>query len=131
MNFGDNILIICTYQELMKQYRKILKEHHLNIDIEVMDNRYGKDMSKIFEYVAQFQKKGKEVIITRGFLAQQIGAHLPFKVLETISARQICFVRYIRWLEKATPWAWWKASLCEGCKTGCRNFKYLFKHLFS
>ena len=100
MNFGDNILIICTYQELMKQYRKILKEHHLNIDIEVMDNRYGKDMSKIFEYVAQFQKKGKEVIITRGFLAQQIGAHL----------RQICFVRYIRWLEKATPWAWWKAS---------------------
>ena len=48
MNFGDNILIICTYQELMKQYRKILKEHHLNIDIEVMDNRYGKDMSKIF-----------------------------------------------------------------------------------
>ena len=82
MNFGDNILIICTYQELMKQYRKILKEHHLNIDIEVMDNRYGKDMSKIFEYVAQFQKKGKEVIITRGFLAQQIGAHLPFKVIE-------------------------------------------------
>ncbi len=39
-------------------------------------------MSKIFEYVAQFQKKGKEVIITRGFLAQQIGAHLSFKVIE-------------------------------------------------
>ena len=82
MNFGDNILIICTYQELMKQYRKILKEHHLNIDIEVMDNRYGKDMSQIFEYVAQFQKKGKEVSIPRGVLAQHLGAHRPFKVLE-------------------------------------------------
>ena len=68
MNFGDNILIICTYQELADQYRKILKEKHLNIDIEVMDNRFGKDMPKIFEYMAQFQNKGKEIIITRGFL---------------------------------------------------------------
>lgn len=82
MNFGDNILIICTYQELADQYRKILKEKHLNIDIEVMDNRFGKDMPKIFEYMAQFQNKGKEIIITRGFFAQQIREHLPYKVIE-------------------------------------------------
>mgnify|MGYP002464310777 CR=1 FL=1 len=60
MNFGDNILIICTYQELADQYRKILKEKHLNIDIEVMDNRFGKDMPKIFEYMAQFQNKKRD-----------------------------------------------------------------------
>lgn len=82
MNFGDNILIICTYRELGEQYRKILKEHHLNIDIEVMDNRFGKDMEKIFDYIAQFREKGKEIIITRGFLAEQIRNHLPFKVIE-------------------------------------------------
>lgn len=82
MNFGDNILVICTYQELADQYRKILEEKHLNIDIEVMDNRFGKDMQKIFEYMTQFQNKGKEIVITRGFFAQQIREHLPYKVIE-------------------------------------------------
>lgn len=82
MNFGDNILIICTYQELAEQYRKILGEKNLYIDIEVMDNRFGKDMPKLFEYMARFQEQGKEIIITRGFLAQQIRDHLPYKVIE-------------------------------------------------
>ena len=67
MNFGDNILIICTYQELMKQYRKILKEHHLNIDIEVMDNRYGKDMSKYSSTWRSFRKKAKRLLLQEVF----------------------------------------------------------------
>ena len=82
MRFGENILIVCTYTELAQMYQRVLKEYNMNIDVEVMDNRYGKDMQKIFDYMTQFRSKGKDLIITRGFLARQLRQHTDFKVIE-------------------------------------------------
>lgn len=82
MRIGENILIICTYEELGQIYRHVLKEYDLSIDLKVMDNRYGKDMDKVLSYIDSFRKEGKEIIITRGFLADKIRRHLNYQVIE-------------------------------------------------
>ncbi|HIY05254.1 MAG TPA: PrpR N-terminal domain-containing protein [Candidatus Anaerotignum merdipullorum] len=95
MRFGENILIVCTYTELAQMYQRVLKEYNMNIDVEVMDNRYGKDMQKIFDYMTQFRSKGKDLIITRGFLARQLRQHTDFKVIEIhISAVDVLSALY-------------------------------------
>lgn len=82
MRICDNMLIVCTYEELGNMYRHVMKENNQIIDLEVMDNRYGKDMEKVLAHIDSFRNKGKEIIITRGFLAEQIRSHLPYKVIE-------------------------------------------------
>lgn len=47
MRICDNMLIVCTYEELGNMYRHVMKENNQIIDLEVMDNRYGKDMEKV------------------------------------------------------------------------------------
>ena len=95
MRFGENILIVCTYTELAQMYQRVLKEYNMNIDVEVMDNRYGKDMQKIFDYMTQFRSRGKDLIITRGFLARQLRQHTDFKVIEIhISAVDVLSALY-------------------------------------
>lgn len=82
MRICDNMMIVCTYEELGNMYRRVIKKNGLIIDLEVMDNRYGKDMEKVLSYIGSFREKGKEIIISRGFLAEQIRSHLPYKVIE-------------------------------------------------
>lgn len=78
----ENILIVCTYKVLGNMYRYILEKNNLSIDVEVMDNRYGRDMQKVLSYIDSFREKGKEIIITRGFLAEQIRRNLAYEVIE-------------------------------------------------
>ena len=82
MKSGENILIVCTYENLAKMYRKVLQEYKMDIDIYVMDNRYGMDMPAVLEHIGEFRDKGKEIIISRGFLAQQIRDNLDYSVIE-------------------------------------------------
>lgn len=82
MKSGENILIVCTYENLAKMYRKVLQEYKMDIDIYVMDNRYGMDMPAVLEHIGEFRNKGKEIIISRGFLAQQIRDNLDYSVIE-------------------------------------------------
>lgn len=82
MRICDNMLIVCTYEKLGNMYRSVLKQNNQMIDLEVMDNRYGKDMEKVLSYLARFREKGKEIIITCGFLAEQIRNYLPYNVIE-------------------------------------------------
>lgn len=82
MRICDNMLIVCTYEELGNMYRRVMKENNQVIDLEVMDNRYGMDMEKVLSHIDRFREKGKEIIITRGFLAEQIRSHLQYNVIE-------------------------------------------------
>ena len=82
MRICENILIICTYKALGDMYRRVMEETGMPVDLEVMDNRYGRDMEKVLSHIDSFRKKGKEIIITRGFLAEQIRRRLDFKVIE-------------------------------------------------
>lgn len=82
MRICDNILIVCTYEELGNMYRRVMKQNNQSIDLEVMDNRYGNDMERVLSYIDSFRARGKEIIITRGFLAEQIRRRLSYQVIE-------------------------------------------------
>ncbi len=79
---AENALIICTDKRLIGRYESVLKSMEIDIDIEYVGNRFGADMEASLAYIDGFRALGKEIIITRGFMAQEIKKKLDFKVME-------------------------------------------------
>lgn len=82
MKTADNVLIICTDRRTIGLYEKVLEELGIDIDIECLAHRFGEDIDKALEYIDSFKKKGKEIIVTRGYMAKEIRRSLDFKVIE-------------------------------------------------
>mgnify|MGYP001143014177 CR=1 FL=1 len=61
MRICDNMLIVCTYEELGNMYRRVMKENNQIIALEVMDNRYGQDMENVLAHIDSFRNKGEGV----------------------------------------------------------------------
>lgn len=56
----------------MGRYQSVLKEMEIDIDIEYVGNRFGADIEASLNYIKGFGEKEKEIIVTRGYLAQEI-----------------------------------------------------------
>lgn len=82
MKRWNNIIILCTYENLITMYKKVLHEMDIDIDIAYIGNKYHMDMTKLLNHINNFKDLGKDIIITRGFLAQLIKENLDFKVIE-------------------------------------------------
>lgn len=82
MKRWNNIIILCTYENLITMYKKVLHEMDIDIDIAYIGNKYRMDMTKLLNHINNFKDLGKDIIITRGFLAQLIKENLDFKVIE-------------------------------------------------
>ena len=82
MKKAENALIICTDKRLIGRYERVLREMEIDIDIEYVGNRFGANIEASLNYIDQFREQGKEIIITRGFMAQEIRKKLDFKVME-------------------------------------------------
>lgn len=95
MKKAENVIVICTDRKMIDYYNKILKEMSIDIDIEYVGNRFGIDMQASLDYIHSFRDKGKEIVVTRGFLAQEIREKLDFKVIEmSISAFDVLKALY-------------------------------------
>ncbi len=82
MKKAENALIICTDKRLIGRYERVLRDMEIDIDIEYVGNRFGANIEASLNYIDQFREQGKEIIITRGFMAQEIRKKLDFKVME-------------------------------------------------
>ena len=82
MKRWNNIIILCTYENLITMYKKVLHEMDIDIDIAYIGNKYRMDMTKLLNHINNFKDLGKDIIITRGFLAQLIKENLDFKVVK-------------------------------------------------
>ena len=71
MKKAENALIICTDKRLIGRYERVLREMEIDIDIEYVGNRFGANIEAALNYIDQFREQGKEIIITRGFMAQE------------------------------------------------------------
>lgn len=82
MKKAENVLIICTDKRMIGLYEKVLKDMEIDIDIEYVGNRFGANINASLNYIDSFREQGKEIIVTRGYLAQEIRKNLDFKVIE-------------------------------------------------
>lgn len=95
MKKADNVLIICTDKRMIQTYRKVLADMEIDIDIEYVGNRFGANIGASLGYINEFREQGKEIIVTRGYLAQEIRKNLDFKVIEiSISALDVLRALY-------------------------------------
>ena len=95
MKKAENVLIICTDKSMIDMYRNVLGDMEIEIDIEYIGNRFGADIHAFLNHIKEFEKQGKEIIITRGYLANEIRRSLDFKVIEiSISAFDVLKALY-------------------------------------
>ncbi len=110
MKKAENVLVICTDKKMISSYQRVLKEMNIDIDIEYVGNRFGANIQASLNYIDSFREKGKEIIVTRGFLAQEIRKNLDFKVIEiAISSFDVLNALY-KYAEKGVTMA---AIECE------------------